>query len=78
VVGRLDRVSGGQGRPREWWPKAIQEGPSGLSLLRSDGSRDGQAGRLDRVSGGQKTLKAKLNLKGTIRLQYAKVTWFSW
>jgi hypothetical protein len=61
VVSRLDRVSGGQAGPHEQWPKATQEGPSGLSLLRSDGSRDGQAGRLDSVSGGQKTLKA---LKG--------------
>jgi hypothetical protein len=40
--------------PREWWPKATQGGPSGLSPLRSDGSHDGQAEMLDRVSGGQR------------------------
>jgi hypothetical protein len=34
-----------------------------LSLLRSDGSCDGQAGRLDHVSCGQKTLKTRLNFK---------------
>ncbi len=64
VVGRLDRLSSGQAGPLERWPKATQEGPSCSSSLRSDGSCDGQVGRLDCVSGGQKTLKAKLNLKG--------------
>jgi hypothetical protein len=34
-----------------------QEGLLGLSQLRSDGSRDSQAGRLDLVSGGQRQLK---------------------
>ncbi len=40
---------------QEWLPRSTP--------LRSDGSRDGQAGRLDHVSGGQKALKTKLNLK---------------
>jgi hypothetical protein len=44
--------------------KSNSRGPSSLSPLRSDGSRDGQAGRLYCMNGGQKTLKAKLNLKG--------------
>jgi hypothetical protein len=60
----LVRPGGGQ---HEWWPKATQGGPSGLSPLRSDGSRDGKAGRLDCMSGGQKTLKLSyINLKGGI------------
>ncbi len=48
---------------RQQWPMAIQEGPSGLSPLRSDGSLDGKAGRQDHVRDGHKTLKPKLNLK---------------
>ncbi len=38
----------------ECWPKATQRRPSGLSLLRLDGSCDGQSGRLDRETSGQK------------------------
>jgi hypothetical protein len=41
-------MSGGQ--------RQLKGGPSGLSPLRSDGSRDGQARRLHCVSGSQKTL----------------------
>jgi hypothetical protein len=42
------------------------EDPFGLSSLRSDGSRNSQAGRLDRVSSGQSQLKGgKIRLEST-------------
>jgi hypothetical protein len=46
-----------EAEPCEQWPKATQGGPSGLSPLRSDGSRYGLVGRLDRVTSGQRHSK---------------------
>jgi hypothetical protein len=75
MVLMLVRPGGGQ---HEWWPKATQGWPLGLSWLRSDGSRDGKAGRLDCMSGGQKTLKlCKLHKSqsGYTRLKSTQVRW---
>jgi hypothetical protein len=41
------RKSDREAELHEWWPKASEGEPSGLSPLRSNGSHDGQAGRLD-------------------------------
>ncbi len=54
-----------------------QGGLSGSSPLRSDYSRDSQAGRLYHVSSGQRHSKTKLSSRGAIRLKSTQIRWFS-
>ncbi len=60
------------------WPKATPGVLSGSSLIRSNGSCDGQAGRGTIVRWWPKTLKTKLNLKGDYQAWVHTGQMFSW